>query len=179
MEINWDFVIKAWAVVGPLLTGAAGAMWARHVQKQDRVYEQTQRDLARSNALEDSEKEWSRNTSDARRKELHSLVSDFLATASDFADEAILKFGSDDPRRGLSLGKERAVMNRAALTAVLAAPAPLAKKIAELSNASVGLLEMLINNDQREMNEKVANFSLRKEELIVEARKFLGARAEA
>ena len=179
MEIDWDFVIKAWAVVGPLLTGAAGAMWARHVQKQDRVYEQSQRETARKNAIDDAQKEWARNTSDARRKELHALLSEFLAAAADFADDAILKFGSDDPKLALSLGKERGVMNRAALTAVLVSPASLAKKIAALSNSAVDILGVLIKNDQKELNDAVAKYSKCKEELIHEARQVLGSKTEA
>jgi len=84
--VDWDIVLRIWAVVGPLIAGAGSVVWSRRNQIQDRAYSERQQLLARQNALEEKEREFKRSLLTSQKTELRLAISQFVASTNHYLE---------------------------------------------------------------------------------------------
>jgi hypothetical protein len=82
--VDWNLVLKIWAVLGPLIAAGISAVWARRIQVQDRAYEQSRYKQSRAESLEDRQLEFQRSTLHAHKAELRVAIAQFIAASDDF-----------------------------------------------------------------------------------------------
>lgn len=81
---TWDYILRVWAVAGPLLAGSISAVWSRRNQIQDRDY-QYSRQLEKDNRL--AEENSRIRAEEAKRKkydELRDACLEFMASSHEY-----------------------------------------------------------------------------------------------
>ncbi|MGQ4658920.1 hypothetical protein [Lysobacter sp. F6437] len=80
-----DMFLKIWAIGGPLLTAVVSALWARHVQVQDRDHQRSLTTTARQAAIEDRNAQFTAERAKIYAAEAKAAFSGLLAIAHHYA----------------------------------------------------------------------------------------------
>ncbi|HVS25944.1 MAG TPA: hypothetical protein VHE58_01335 [Burkholderiales bacterium] len=82
--MNWDTLLKVWAVLGPLIAAAAIAFWSRHTQVKDRDYEHS-RESERLNRADTAKKQdHNRALRVERYNEIKGALADLMASSHEY-----------------------------------------------------------------------------------------------
>lgn len=82
-----DTFLKIWAIVGPILTAAVSAVWARHVQEKDRAHQIELSKVARQSAIEDRNSQYSMERERIFASEIKTAFSAFLSAVHQYAED--------------------------------------------------------------------------------------------
>ena len=81
---TWDYVLRVWAVIGPLLAGAVSAVWSRHNQIQDRDYQNNQHSDKEEKKAEESKVIRAEESSRKKHEELKDACIEFMISSHEY-----------------------------------------------------------------------------------------------
>jgi len=180
MTVNWDIVLKIWAVVGPLIAGGASAVWARRNQLQDRKYDVDQHKTTRDQLLQDRELDFKFQSIASRRTELRLALTQFVAASNDYIticqNNATIHANADTKRLEL---ETLARLNLNYLTVSIIGTADIALLAVDVLNIATDFPHRAPNFSEAELVECRDKYLYAKNRLSSSARKFFGIESEA
>ena len=81
---TWDYVLRVWAVAGPLLAGAVSAIWSRRNQVQDRNYQNKLQSKKEEKQAEENKRIRSEDARLMKHAELKDACIEFMASSHEY-----------------------------------------------------------------------------------------------
>lgn len=169
--VEW---LKVWAVVGPLLTAAASAVWTRYVQRKDRedavALDREKRDW---DAVERS-RQHSRDAALAQKAELRAAATRFFACCSTYSNRAGLWLLDAVPVTDAVVFESSEALTNAFSAVMMLADVDLQKKAIALSNATLRMSSVVQENATEEQEQIRDNFQRARLQFVASVRRALG-----
>jgi hypothetical protein len=175
-----DIPLKIWAVLGPLLTAAISALWARRVQTQDREHERKIQEALRSKDLSDKAADFRRTTTHAQMAELRVAIAHFIAATNEFLMSATDNKSQRRTHETLRLEHEAAEkMNLQFQLVAILAPDSLAALASTVLNIASDFPAMSGPDLEFKIQDATDKYGVAKSALTKQSRALLGLKAEA
>ena len=175
-----DTVLKIWAVVGPLLTAALSAIWARRIQIQDREHQKFLQEQIRADEYRVKDMEFKLSTNHSQMSELRAAIASLLASSNSYVLASIddnSSRRSHDSIRSLRESEER--LNVQFQCVAILAPESLAALATELLNAAISISSLNAPDLEKKLENGSARYNAAKNELTKKSRDLLGLKPEA
>ncbi len=135
MSADWDTFVKAWALVGPILTAATAQIWTRRSALQDREFERSQEESRERRAAESNRLEWERDVGLREKAEKKDAYAAFMSSTHEYVrkqSEAI-----DNVNRAAAASEANDDMVRSCQLVVLLGPAHVAEAAIDFWNCTL------------------------------------------
>ena len=179
ISVDWDVALKIWAVLGPLVAGAASAIWSRRNQIQDREYEKEQQASIRKNDLEDKALEFKRTLITSQKNELRLAITQFVNAANFYIEtcQAHHNRGKDEQTEKDQLAALDKLGSHYQVVNILGTDdiASLAKRILNLATS---FPLNIVQQERAKIDEHHRDYLAAKRDLAKESRKLLGFNSE-
>lgn len=137
-----DTFLKIWAIGGPLLTAVVSALWARHVQVQDRDHQHSLTTTTRKAAIEDRNAQFAAERANNYAGEAKAAFSGLLAVAHHYA----MANDEQSAKSGLALAEAGTLLHEKYSAAALVGNAATSAACYELCRAAARMPENVGEN---------------------------------
>lgn len=171
--MDWDTLIKVWAVLGPLFVAAVSAYWSRRVQLKDREHEHS-RELERLERADAAKQfDYSRSVQHERHNELKQALADFMASSHEYVRKQS-EYWTDpvpDKHEAASLANDKFIHSCQIVT--LLGDTELAESATALWNATIALPKSYNTPIDKAYEEKLAVYRAARASFNEQARAYL------
>lgn len=174
-----DTFLKIWAIVGPILTAAVSALWARHVQTRDRDYQTDLAKIARQAAIEDRNSQHGAERERLFATEAKSAFSNFLSVVHIYVQDMATAIRDGDAANGIDTSELGRNLHVAYAAAAMVGNADTAKACYSLCSAAAGLPNSGEKKSGEFSDSATKSFVDARQELVSAVHNYLESLAEA